>query len=117
MLRTLTFAAAMVCVSAGAALAQGTMDNLFGNTVTTTSADGVTVSWRFDPDNTYSATLPNGTNASGSWAVTGHDLCVTPSDGSPVQCAPLAEGKTAGDTWTVTNAEGAVTTVSIIAGR
>ena len=111
------FAAALASAAlfAGAALAD-TIGSSFGNTLTTTGADGVTVRWMFNADNTYAMALPDGTTVTGTWARQGADLCVTPGDGSGAQCAPIVEGKSVGDTWTVDTANGPVT-VALVAGR
>lgn len=112
------FAAALAgaALFAGVAMAD-TISNAFGNTLTTTGPDGVTVRWMFNADNTYTMALPNGTTTAGTWAQTATDLCVTPSDGSGQQCAAVVQGKGVGDTWTLQNAAGQTVTVSIVAGR
>ncbi len=100
---------------AGAAFAD-TIAASFGNTLTTTGADGVTVRWMFNADNTYAMALPDGTTVAGTWARNGGDLCVTPAGGGQAQCAPIIEGHGVGDTWTLETPTGPVT-VAIIAGR
>jgi hypothetical protein len=108
--------AASALFAAPAAFAD-TMTNLFGNTVTTTGADGVTLRWAFNQDNTYTVILPDGATGTGTWAIEGDQLCVTPGDGSARQCAGLAADKNVGDSWTTTNDAGESVTVSIVAGR
>jgi hypothetical protein len=111
----------MAALAAGAVLMAGaafadTMSASFGNTMTTTGADGVTVRWMFNADNTYTMALPDGTSLAGTWARNGAELCVTPNGGGDVVCAPVVEGKAVGDTWTVQTAAGPVT-VALTAGR
>ncbi|MFZ4122054.1 MAG: hypothetical protein ACOYKM_10370 [Caulobacterales bacterium] len=112
----------LAAVLAGAALfgavaAADTITNSFGNTLTTTGPDGATVRWHFNADGSYAMALPNGASATGTWTQSAERLCVTPSDGSAQQCAPVVSGKGVGDTWTLQNDDGQTITVSIIAGR
>lgn len=112
------FAAALAGAALfGAVAAADTIANSFGNTLTTTGADGVTVRWHFNADNTYSMVLPDGTTGAGTWTQSPGQVCVTPNDGSAQQCAQSVDGKNVGDTWTVQNGTGETITVSIVAGR
>jgi hypothetical protein len=115
MMKTILAAAAGVALLSGAAFAD-TISASFGNTLTTTGADGVTVRWMFNADQSYTMALPDGATVSGTWARNGGDLCVTPNGGGEAVCAPIVEGKAVGDTWTVETATGPVT-VALIAGR
>lgn len=104
-----------VALFAGAAMAD-TLNNAFGNTLTTTGADGATVRWFFNADSTYAMATPDGASVSGTWTREGDNLCVTPTGGGAAQCAPIVDGKAVGDTWTVETGNGSVT-VSLVAGR
>lgn len=111
----------LAAVVMGAALFTGaafadTLTNAFGNTLTTTGADGATFRWHFNADSTYTVITPDGASVPGTWTREGDNLCVTPAGGAPAQCAPIVDGKAVGDSWTVTTENGAIT-VALVAGR
>jgi hypothetical protein len=106
--------AALMALAAAPALA-GTVDAFFANTVETT-AQGATTKWHFNQDGTLKATLPDGTAATGAWAMKDGKFCVTVG-AQPESCSPVMEGKGVGDSWEATNSAGQSFTVSIKAGR
>jgi len=96
------------------AFASADMEPTFGNTVVVKTGD-VTMKYYFNADNTFTADTPDGT-ISGTWAVKGDEICLTP-EGGEESCGPLAKGKKVGDTWTQENPDGSTSEVSIVAGR
>jgi hypothetical protein len=115
MKKTLAAVVMGVALFAGVASAD-TLNNAFGNTLTTTGADGASFRWFFNADSTYSVVTPDGASVSGTWTREGENLCVTPTGGGPTQCALIVDGKAVGDTWPVETGNGSVT-VSLVAGR
>jgi hypothetical protein len=95
------------------------MDETYGNTVVVTAgagADAVVLRYRFEANRTFTVTFPDGSAGAGTWAVTGAQICLTMADGQP-ECHPYRADRKVGDTWSVQEADGSTTTVSIVRGR
>lgn len=109
---------AALAFAAAAALpaAAGTIENSFGNTLNVTLADGTTLAFHFNPDNTYVMKLPDNSTVSGSWALQNNQLCLTPAGGAP-DCHPDPGNYNVGDTWTGVNGQGQEMSLSLTAGR
>ncbi len=99
----------------GMAYADTFMDSTFGNTVTVSIADGTVVaSYQFDADGAFAVTGADGSNTTGTWALDGSNLCLTIGEGT--NCNEI-EDRNVGDSWDVTDADGSVMTITIVAGR
>jgi hypothetical protein len=122
---TLALAGAFVLAAGTAAYADDVMANTYANTITTTDAKGNKAALLFNADGTYTtnATGPDGKPVSipGKWVVNGGNICLTNAapPGSPVpaaSCSPVVM-HAVGDTWSVTNDQGAAYQVVLTAGR
>ena len=94
-------AAALLCAVMPAVA--DTWTGAYGNTITSTYADGRVVKVYVEPDHTYSIVLPNGAKLKGTWADADGKSCFTltvppPPPGSEPSCFPLKEYKV-GDTF------------------
>ena len=80
---------------------------------TVTNADGSTTSWTNNGDGTYSATLGDGTEGSGTFAMAGREYCYDPvGDGEGLEEVCLAFSDPAEDgSWTSTRPDGSTATV------
>lgn len=107
--------AAMVALGSGAALAD-TMTNSYGNTIVVTYPNGAAARYFFNADNTFTATLPDGSSVSGAFEIVGGEVCLTPA-GAERQCTVVEQGKNVGDTWTQAGGDGSSIGVAIVAGR
>lgn len=105
---------ALSAFAAGAAFAQP-IANAEGNTFVVTYANGAVARYHFNADNTFMAHAPNG-HISGTYEVTGGQLCLTPTGGER-GCLPYAGEKNVGDTWTQTGSDGSTISVTLEAGR
>jgi hypothetical protein len=108
------FAAALLVAGAASA---GTIDAVVANTLTSTDASGVTTTYLFNGDGSYTVTLPDGSGGSGAWRVSGSQFCFTPAGVEEICVAAPPEGKGPGDSWPAAAPDGSPLTVSIIAGR
>jgi hypothetical protein len=119
--------AAGLALAATSASADDLMASTYANTVKATDAKGVTSSFLFNADGTYTinATGPDGKPVTipGKWTTKdgGATLCLQPA--SPPNtpppapsCSPLSAHKI-GDTWTVVNDMKETFTVTLVAGR
>ncbi len=111
-------AAALLC-AATPALAD-TWTGVYGNTITSTYADGRVVKVYVEADHTYSILLPDGAKLKGSWADADGQSCFTltdppPAPGAKPSCFPLKEYKV-GDTFAGEDVTGRYTG-AISAGR
>jgi hypothetical protein len=123
---TLALAGAFVLM-AGAARADDVMANTYGNTITTrNTADGQTGTLLFNADGTFTGSVTgadgNPIPYPGKWKVSGGNICLTPTLPPGTQnapgpsCSPVVSHNV-GDSWTVTNDQGATYEVSLSAGR
>jgi len=107
--------AAMAALGAGAASAE-TIANSYGNTVVVTYPNGAAARYFFNADNTFTATLPDGSSVSGAFELVNGEVCLTPAGGER-QCTIVEQGKNVGDSWTQAGGDGSSIGVSIVAGR
>lgn len=110
--------AALLCAIAPAAA--GTWTGVYGNTITSTYADGRVVKVYVEADHTYSILLPNGAKLKGTWADGDGQSCFTltdppPAPGAKPSCFPLKE-YAVGDTFSGEDVTGKYTG-TISAGR
>jgi hypothetical protein len=103
-------------LSAGAAFAQSTMQNTFGNTIVVTSASGAETRYHFNEDGTFTGVASGGSQMAGRWRADGDQLCLIPPSGQEA-CTTVAEGKNVGDTWEQAGTDGSQITVTLQAGR
>lgn len=107
--------AASALVFGGSAMAEELMDSTYGNTITVAAPDGtVVVSYFFNEDGTFSMSGADGTEADGTWALDGTNLCVV--IGEQTSCSEI-EDHNVGDSWDETDEEGNTMTISIVEGR
>jgi hypothetical protein len=109
---------ALLCAASPAAA--DTWTGVYGNTITSTYADGRVVKVYVEPDHTYSILLPSGAKLKGTWADANGLSCFTltdppPAPGAKPSCFPLKE-YVVGDTFSGEDATGKYTGV-ISAGR
>ena len=102
-------------LSAGAASAQ-MMQSAYNNTIVVTYANGAQSRYHFNADNTFSVRTPDGQTVTGTYAVEGDQVCLTPNGGERA-CTQYVGEKNVGDTWTQTGTDGAQITVTLEAGR
>lgn len=107
--------AAMVALGAGAAFAD-TISNAYGNTIVVTYPNGAVARYFFNADNTFTATVPDGSTINGAFEEVGGQICLTPAGGQR-ECTVVESGKNVGDTWTQSGADGSSIGVAITAGR
>jgi hypothetical protein len=105
---------ALLC--AGAAFAQSTMQNTFGNTIVVTYASGAEARYFFNEDGTFTGVAPGGSQMAGRWRADGDQLCLIPPSGEEA-CTAAAGDKNVGDTWQQTASDGSQITVTLQAGR
>ncbi len=113
-------AASAVLLATTPALAADTWSGAYGNTITSTYADGRVVKVYVEPDHTYSILLPNGQKLKGTWADAAEGSCFTltdppPAPGAKPSCFPIRDYNV-GDTFSGEDATGKYTGV-ITAGR
>lgn len=102
--------------SAGSAVAQSMMQSAYENTIVVTYANGAQARYHFNADNSFSVQTPDGQTVSGTYAIEGDQICLTPAGGERA-CTHYAGEKNVGDTWTQTATDGSQITVSVAAGR
>jgi len=80
---------------------------------TVTNADGSTTSWTNNEDGTYSATMADGTEASGTYMLTGRDYCYDPAgDGEGLDEVCLAFSNATEDgSWASTRPDGSTANI------
>jgi hypothetical protein len=113
-------AVAVFSTSLAFAAAEDPMASRYENTVTITNAKNEVTKLHYNKDGTVAVTNPDGTKATGKWAMKGDKLCVTPDAGPMAgkeQCSAFAAGKKPGDSWDQTLADGSKVKVAIVAGR
>jgi len=82
-------------------------------TFTVTNADGSTTSWTNNEDGTYSAAMGDGTEASGTYMMTGRDYCYDPagdSEGLDEVCLSFSDAADDGS-WVSTRPDGTTANV------
>ncbi len=100
---------------AGVAQAQS-IDNAFGNTVVVTLQNGASLRYHFNADRTFTLFAPDNTSQSGTWEITGNQLCLT-SEAMGRTCSALEGDRQVGDTWTSTGGDGSTVTLTLQRGR
>jgi len=105
-----------IAMSSGAAFAD-TIQNGFGNTFVVTTAQGATLNYTFDADGSFRIGMPDGSSATGTYAVANGQLCLTPAGGGAAQCSAYQGDKNVGDTWTQAAGDGSQISVTLRAGR
>jgi Tol biopolymer transport system component len=116
--RKLSFRTIAICAAAFAAaasvapvLANDTMDVLLGGQqLQVTTSTGATVMITFAANGTYTTS----TGSSGTWTLTGDQLCTVRAADNVSSCGALPSGKALGDSWVTTDGNGATVTASII---
>jgi hypothetical protein len=104
-------AAVFVAVSVAPAMANDTMDVLLGGQqLQVTTSTGATVMITFAANGTYTTS----TGSSGTWTLTGDQLCTVRAADNVSSCGALPSGKALGDSWVTTDGNGATVTASII---
>jgi hypothetical protein len=111
---------AVLAFSAGAALAADPLANYYGNTLVVTGPDGMFKIW-YKADKSYTGLDAKGAKISGTWAVTGDQICVSqtspaPAAGQQKNCGNVAADKKVGDTWQNTWSDGKKYSQSLVAG-
>jgi hypothetical protein len=104
-----------VVLSTGAASAQ-MMQSAYNNTIVVTYANGAQSRYQFNSDNTFSVRTPDGQTVTGTYAVEGEQICLTPAGGER-GCTQYVGEKNVGDTWTQTATDGSQITVTLESGR
>jgi hypothetical protein len=107
---------AIAAAIAGAAVA-GPIDNVFGNTLTATAADGSKFVWYYDADGKFSAVFPDGSKRSGTWTLDGLTLCATFEGDPKPGCTTVIEGMKPGDVAKGADTSGNQVTLTLTAGR
>lgn len=118
-MRTIALIGSVLLCGASSALAD-TWTGVYGNTITSTYADGRVVKVYVEPNHTYSIVLQGGVKLSGTWADGSGGSCFTltnppPAPGAKPSCFPLKEYKV-GDSFSGADATGKYVGV-ITAGR
>lgn len=120
MKRILAGVAVAVLSSSLAFAAADPMQTRYENTVTVTNAKGEVTKLHYNKDGTLGVVMPDGTKATGKWALKDGKLCVT-ADAGPTagkeQCNPFDATKKVGDSWELTGADGSKSKVALVAGR
>lgn len=115
-MRKFAAAVAFAAVLAAGVASADTMENAYGNTVVVTYANGAAARYHFNADHTFMLMLPDGSSTSGTYEITGDQICLTPAGGERA-CTGYVGGKSVGETWTQTATDGSSVTVSLEAGR
>jgi opacity protein-like surface antigen len=120
MKRILAGVAVAVFSASLAIAADDPMQSRYDNTVTITNAKGEVTKLHYNKDGTVNVVLPDGSKASGKWALKDGKLCVT-ADAGPTkgkeQCNAFDGTKKVGDTWELAAPDGTKSKVAIVAGR
>lgn len=119
----LLLAAAIAMLLATAAHADP-FEGLYGNTATSTSPDGKTYTFFFNPDGTFENHNPSGTIVKGTYAwKDAQTACFTVTEPAPkpgenaTNCRPFPVTHHVGDVWVENDSEGVSYTNTIKAGR
>lgn len=110
--------AATFWLGAGPGMAQDSMSTIYGNTLSVTYPDGATVLLFVNGDQTYSGKLPDGSEISGVWELTGTELCFTRQ--LPTPEAPACDefdNKQVDDTWQGTGLNDLPVTLTLLEGH
>lgn len=123
-MRHILLAGAALLALCGAAQATDAYASFYGNTVTTTGANGAKVISYVNADMTWEQHRPDGTVIKGTYtwkdATTACFTQTDPAPKSPDQAGQCLANQTAhnvGDTWSVAGMDGKPVTVSLTAGR
>jgi hypothetical protein len=115
---------AIASASLGAAAVASPFDDLYANTVTSTSPTGRTIIYYFNPDGTFENHFPSGKVFKGAYIWRdGRTACFTITDPPPAagesttNCREFPVTHHVGDTWTEVDAEGVTWTNNVIPGR
>ena len=103
-----------VCAFASGAHAD-TLENLFGNTLVVTYPSGNQERFYYDADGGFRMQMQAG-EIEAHWTRDGESVCIA-MEGVPPQCAPMPEGKAAGDAWEQPSPNGGVVRYEILEGR
>jgi len=91
------------------------MDATFGNTVNVAAPDGtIVLSYRYYDNGTVGVTSSEG-SVTGTWVLTGTDLCLTVMEQE--SCFDVSEERGVGDSWTTTDEDGVEYTITIDEGH
>lgn len=92
---------------------------VYGNTLQVSYPDGVQVSIFVEEDNTYTGTLPDGSEIGGIWEAAGEQICFTRQTPEPEEpaCQEFAEGIAVGDTWEGVGLNDQPATFTVVEGR
>lgn len=116
-MKRLALALAFCAVMAGGAYADPPpMQDAFGNTIVVTEPDGMVLRYHYNADNTFDLVTPSGQTLTGTYEVTGDQLCMTITGRDPA-CAPWVGQKHVGETWTQVGTHGQQISVTLAAGR
>ena len=113
--------------AASSALADDPMANTYANTVVAKDSKGMTSSFLFNQDGTYTikATGPDGKPVAipGKWTLKdgGKTICLetaAPPNAPPAppSCSPI-QSHNVGDSWTITNDQNQTFNITLMAGR
>ena len=99
-------------------LADDPMASIYGNTLSVVYPDGAEVRLHVNENQTYHGILPDGSQITGVWEMSGTELCFTRQQPAPQApaCDPF-EGKQVGDTWQGTGLNDAPVTLTLVEGR
>ena len=105
--------------STGVAFAADPMAAFYGNTLKVTGPDGTMKIW-YKADKTYTGVDAKGAKMSGTWDVTGDQVCAVQKDPAPAagqekHCGK-AEARKVGDSWESTTPDGKKVSLSLVAG-
>ena len=103
-------------LSVSAAFAQTMMQTAYDNTIVVTYANGAQARYHFNADNTFAVRTPDGQTVTGTYAIEGGQICLTPNGGER-GCTQYVGEKNVGDTWTQTGTDGSQISVTLEAGR
>ena len=99
-------------------MAQDSMAAFYGNTLSVTYPDDSAVLLYVNEDRTYSGKLPDGSEISGVWELTGTEVCFTRQQPAPeAPACDQFDGKQVGDTWPGTGLNDLPVTLALVEGR
>jgi hypothetical protein len=108
---------ALLSASAAYADDAGMMHDAFANTVVVTEASGAVYRYHFNADNSFDVVAPGAQNITGTYQISGGQICITYTGRTQAACTAYAGEKHVGDTWTQTGSDGAAISVALVAGR
>lgn len=121
-MKTVAIALALLAVSTAASA--DPFEGLYGNTATSTSPDGKTYTFYFNPDGTFENHNPGGMVVKGTYAwKDAATACFTVTDPAPrpgenaSNCRPFPVTHHVGDVWIEKDSDGVAYTNTIKAGR